>query len=167
LAVKRCRQIIDAAQIPTQQLVLPGKKPLIVDMNKYNGDIFYTNFRHRANHICAFSRGELSYVLGNKGPDTYSQHYCDYSNDMIQYMMAQKLRRWTWKYEVSEVLPALEVKSNRLGRVVTASSGGQRNCLELILCGDGNPEDSYADLEITSKHGVAGTIMVYPKEDNA
>ena len=78
-AVRICRMLIEKADIPTQELVLPGSgaEELVVDMNKYQGDIFYSNFKHKANHTCAFNRGELSYVIGNKAPDTFSQHYCD------------------------------------------------------------------------------------------
>ena len=167
-AVKSCRKLIEVAQIPTQELVFPGEEEVVMDMNKYGGDIFYTNFRHRANHVCAFSRGELSYVLGNKGPDTFSRHYCDYSNDMIQYMMTQKLRRWTWTYETETDAPPAVSRENRVRSVVRVSSRVQDvpyRCMDLVIRGDGSAPDSYANVEISSQYGTTGTATVYPKEE--
>lgn len=164
---KLCRQIIEAANIPTQELILPGNDETVVDMNKYMGDIFYTNFRHRANHLCAFSRGELSYVLGNKGPDTFSQHYCDYSSDLIQYGMVQKLRRWTCKYEcLPPATSAVATSKSHIGNF-TVSSGSNTShpysCLDLTLSANEINAGSYIDLSIECEHGIAGTISVFSK----
>jgi hypothetical protein len=166
-ASKICRQIIEAANIPIQELVLPGNDEMIVDMNKYMGDIFYTNFKHRANHICLFSRGELSYVLGNKGPDTFSQHYCDYSSNLIQYSMSQKLRRWTYKYECSPPFThAVSNSKNCIGNFTVSTSSQSKypyNCLDLTLSANENVAGSYIDLDIECEHGIMGTISVFPK----
>lgn len=167
VATKICRQIIEAAKIPTQELVLPGNDEIIVDMNKYMGDIFYSNFRHRANHICSFSRGELSYVLGNKGPDTFSQHYCDYSNDLVQYSMAQKLRRWTHVYEystpVNQAATTTKIHSRGFSETSDSNTGHPFNCLDLTLQSNENIPGSYIDIEIECEHGIDGTISVFSK----
>lgn len=41
VAIRVCRSLVEKADIPTQELVLPGDgdKELVVDMNKYQGDI--------------------------------------------------------------------------------------------------------------------------------
>ena len=166
-ASKICRQIIEAADIPTQELILPGTDGIIVDMNKYMGDIFYSNFRHRANHICNFTRGELSYMLGNKAPDTFSQHYCDYSSDLIQYAIVQKLRRWTFKYEnPSHFSPAVSVSKNHAGNFSISTetrNGHTYNCLDISLTANETIPGSYIDINIESEHGITGTATVYPK----
>ena len=168
-AAKICREIIEAAQIPIQELVLPGKEETIIDMNKYMGDIFYSNFKHRANHVCAFSRGELSYILGNKGPDTFSQHYCDYSSDLIQYSMAQKLRRWTHKYEFwMPINQAISSTNNHIGSfsISTISRANHPyNCLDVTLTAIDSISGSYIDVNIECEHGIVGTISVFSKGD--
>jgi len=45
------------------------------------------------------TNGEINYVVGVEAPDTFSRHYCDYSNDYIQLGIIQKLSRWELKYE--------------------------------------------------------------------
>lgn len=167
-AVKACRKVIETAKIPPQELTLPGEEEIIVDMNKYLGDIFYANFKHRANHTCSFLRGELAYVLGNKGPDTFSQHYCDYSNDMLQYSMTQKLRRWTWKYEHQNCSqPVLSKNVNFLGRHTFSSEINKQhyNCIDITLTTQQTIPGSYIEIEIDCDHGLTGTVTVLPKGD--
>lgn len=167
-AVKICHKIVDSAQIPTQEIILPGSEEVVVDMNKYLGDIFYTNFKYRANHTCAFLRGELAYTLGNKGPDTFSQHYCDYSNDLIQYAMTQKLRRWTWKYEqLNNADSLLSLCSCRGGKFTVSSEVDKRlyNSMEITLSAQDWISDSCIEFEITCEHGFYGTLTVFPKGD--
>lgn len=94
--------IIKKLGLPQQLLVLPGDEysadSLTIDLFKYQGDIIHSNFKFHANHDAAFTMGELSYYLGIQPPDTYSCHYCDYSNEFIQYGMKEKLLRWTVKH---------------------------------------------------------------------
>jgi hypothetical protein len=169
-AVNACRKLIEVAKIPSQELILPGSNDIVVDMNKYQSDIFYSNFKHRANHICAFLRGELAYILGNKGPDTFSQHYCDYSSDMIQYGMAQKLRRWTLKYESNSKGGSLihsEGSTFSRKRTITSSVNRQNyNMLDITLTPTEIIPGSSISIQIDCEHGVAGTIAVYPKKED-
>lgn len=101
-SAKFVSEIIKKLGLPQQLLVLPGDEysadSLTIDLFKYQGDIIRSNFKFHANHDAAFTMGELSYYLGIQPPDTYSCHYCDYSNEFIQYGMKEKLLRWTVKH---------------------------------------------------------------------
>lgn len=173
-AIRVCRSLIEKADIPTQELVLPGDgdKEIVVDMNKYQGDIFYSNFKHRANHTCSFNRGELSYVVGNKAPDTFSQHYCDYTNDLVQYGMVQKLNRWTHNHETG-VQNAVQSTSeiSTFTRNTTVHSDRKKNhynAVSITLSSTQGVPGSYIDVLIECDHGATGSIAVYDtarKED--
>lgn len=173
VAIRVCRSLIEKANIPTQELVLPGDgdKEIVVDMNKYQGDIFYSNFKHRANHTCSFNRGELFYVVGNKAPDTFSQHYCDYTNDLVQYGMVQKLNRWTHNHETG-VQNAVQSTSeiSTFTRNTTVHSDRKKNhynAVSIILSSTQEVPGSYIDVMIECDHGATGSIAVYEtgKED--
>ena len=172
VAIRVCRSLIEKANIPIKELVLPGDgEALVVDMNKYQGDIFYSNFKHRANHTCSFNRGELSYVVGNKAPDTFSQHYCDYTNDLVQYGMVQKLNRWTHNHETG-VQNAVQSTSeiSTFTRNTTVHSDHKKNhynAVSITLSSTQEVPGSYIDVMIECDHGATGSIAVYDtgKED--
>ena len=173
-AIRVCRSLIEKADIPTQELVLPGDgdKEIVVDMNKYQGDIFYSNFKHRANHTCSFNRGELSYVVGNKAPDTFSQHYCDYTNDLVQYGMVQKLNRWSHAHETG-MQNAVQSTSetSTFTRKTTVHSDRKKdhyNALSITLSPKQEMPGSFIDVIIECDHGATGSIAVYDtgKEDS-
>lgn len=172
-AIRVCRSLIEKANIPTQELVLPGDgdKEIVVDMNKYQGDIFYSNFKHRANHTCSFNRGELSYVVGNKAPDTFSQHYCDYTNDLVQYGMVQKLNRWSHAHETggqNAVQSTSETSTfTRKTAVHSDHKKNHYNALSITLSSSQEVPGSYIDVLIECDHGSTGSIAVYDtgKED--
>ena len=171
-AIRVCRSLIEKADIPTQELVLPGDgEALVVDMNKYQGDIFYSNFKHRANHTCSFNRGELSYVVGNKAPDTFSQHYCDYTNDLVQYGMVQKLNRWSHAHEtgMQNVVQSTSELST-FTRNTTVHSDCKKNhynAVSITVSPTKELPGSYIDVLVECDHGVTGSIAVYGtgKED--
>ena len=172
VAIRVCRSLIEKANIPTQELVLPGDgEALVVDMNKYQGDIFYSNFKHRANHTCSFNRGELSYVVGNKAPDTFSQHYCDYTNDLVQYGMVQKLNRWSHAHETggqNAVQSTSETSTfTRKTAVHSDHKKNHYNALSITLSSSQEVPGSYIDVLIECDHGATGSIAVYNtgKED--
>ena len=173
VAIRVCRSLIEKANIPTQELVLPGDgEALVVDMNKYQGDIFYSNFKHRANHTCSFNRGELSYVVGNKAPDTFSQHYCDYTNDLVQYGMVQKLNRWSHAHETG-VQNAVQSTSelSTFTRNTTVHSDRKKNhynAVSITVSPTTEVSGSYIDVLVECDHGVTGSIAVYDtgKEDD-
>lgn len=167
VAIRVCRSLIEKADIPTQELALPGDgdKEIVVDMNKYQGDIFYSNFKHRANHTCSFNRGELSYVLGNKAPDTFSQHYCDYTNDLVQYGMVQKLNRWSHAHETGGQNAVQSTsKSSTFTRKTTVHSDHKKNhynALSITLSSIQEVPGSFIDVMIECDHGATGSIAVY------
>lgn len=167
-ATSICRQLIQKADITIQELILPGSDgDIILDMNKYQGDIFYSNFKHRANHTCAFQRGELSYTLGNKAPDTFSQHYCDYSSDLAQYCMVQKLQRWTYLHEYPSTDSTAEASCLiRKNQIVTDFAKTRHNAVDITLMAEENISGSYIEVEVECDHGVAGTVSVYPYPEN-
>lgn len=167
VAIRICRFLVEKANIPTQELVLPGDgdKEIVVDMNKYQGDIFYSNFKHRANHTCSFNRGELSYVVGNKAPDTFSQHYCDYTNDLVQYGMVQKLNRWTHMHK-TDARNATQSTSeiSTFTRNTTVHSDRKKshyNAVSITLSSPREVREGYVDISIKCDHGVTGSIAVY------
>lgn len=172
-AIRVCRSLIEKADIPTQELVLPGDgdKEIVVDMNKYQGDIFYSNFKHRANHTCSFNRGELSYVVGNKAPDTFSQHYCDYTNDLVQYGMIQKLNRWSHAHETGRQNAVQSTsEASTFTRKTTVHSDHKKNhynALSITLSPTQEVSGSFIDVMIDCDHGATGSIAVYDtgKED--
>ena len=172
-AIRVCRSLIEKANIPTQELVLPGDgdKEIVVDMNKYQGDIFYSNFKHRANHTCSFNRGELSYVVGNKAPDTFSQHYCDYTNDLVQYGMVQKLNRWSHAHETGgqNAVQSTSETSTFTRKTIVHSDHKKNhyNALSLTLSQTQEVPGSFVDVMIECDHGATGSIAVYDtgKED--
>ena len=167
VAIRVCRALIEKANIPTQELVLPGDgdKEIVVDMNKYQGDIFYSNFKHRANHTCSFNRGELSYVVGNKAPDTFSQHYCDYKNDLVQYGMVQKLNRWSHTHESgaqNAVHSTTEISTfTRNTTVHSDRKKNHYNAVSINLSSLQAVSGSYIDVLIECDHGATGSIAVY------
>ena len=173
-AIRVCRSLIEKADIPTQELVLPGDgdKEIVVDMNKYQGDIFYSNFKHRANHTCSFNRGELSYVVGNKAPDTFSQHYCDYTNDLVQYGMVQKLNRWSYAHETGGQNTVQSTsETSTFTRNTTVHSDRKKNhynAVSITMSSTQEVPGSYIDVLIECDHGATGSIAVYDtagKED--
>lgn len=101
VVAQKCRESISKAEIAQHMLILPDEESgteLETDINSYGGDIFRTNFREKALNAAGFGLDEMNYYLGIKKPDTFSQHYCDYTNDYVQLMMARKLDRWQNKY---------------------------------------------------------------------
>lgn len=98
---EKCRKAIEAAEIPEFRIVLPDRdgNDIETDINSYNGDIYRTNFRDKALNEAGFELDEMHYYLGLKKPDTFSQHYCDYTNPYVQLIMARKLDRWLSRYD--------------------------------------------------------------------
>ena len=98
---QKCRESISKAEIAQHMLILPDEEngtEMETDINSYGGDIFKTNFREKALNVAGFSLDEVNVYLGIKKPDTFSQNYCDYTNDYVLLIMAKKLNRWQNKY---------------------------------------------------------------------
>lgn len=103
VAAQTCRIIISSIGIAPNIIQLPDDKQgsIAMDLNKYYGDIFRSNFKYHANHTAHLSRGEINYILALEAPDTLSKHYCDYPNDFVQLGIAKKLHRWA-THHISE-----------------------------------------------------------------
>lgn len=160
------QKLLAVAQIPEDKItLLEGEEQFDVNLNAVRTDLFAANFRHKAYHTCGFTAGELSYHVGSKGPDTYSEHYCDYANDFLQYDMVWKLNRWTYIYNPD-------------------NKGLQPFCVEHMIDGEQGYSTgrfaegrAYAELslkpsqdaqgiirvELECEHGLEGTAVGYPK----
>ena len=117
--------------------VLSGLLPLdddtesITDFNNYRADRFRANFRYRASQTCLMSKAEFNYILGISPPTTFSKHYCDYSNDLAQILLRQKLERWVDAHEHHELSEARPVPLDSRGEF--RSKLQARSCLELEI----------------------------------
>ena len=89
-----CKKATDSLPIGELKVLLPGEKEVVTDLNRYYSDTFLANFRHYANHTCFMTNGEINYLLGVNAEDTFAKHYCDYTNDAVQFAMYRKLERW-------------------------------------------------------------------------
>ena len=162
------REFVDKADISENILVLPinDDEGVETDISKYEGDIFRANFRYRANHSCSMTRGEVSYILGNTPPDTFSRHYCDYTNDMIQYGMSRKLDRWTSVFERKSAAPSSTGRlswHNGINDTLKADPPGGGLVTDLnsaIVVDSDNASEGVFAFEISSRGGISGSISV-------
>ncbi len=90
------RKAILEIEIPEMIVKLPGEREVETDLNRFYSDIFISNFKYMANHICYLKAGEISHVLGMSAADTKDIYYIDYDNDAIQYEIYKKLCRWSY-----------------------------------------------------------------------
>lgn len=163
-----CNKVIEQADIKEQMLSLPDRKtgvPRIVDANHYMGDLFQKNFQYAAKHTCGLTRGELAYVLGNTPQDTFSRHYCDYANNMIQYMMCKKLERWTARCmefargEPPRKYPEQKVIDEWMDLVDPTSEKVAGAVLTLE-----SKHNTHLEVQVQCEHGCSGTFTWYGKE---
>lgn len=69
-------------------------KTIQTDLSKYQADIFVSNYRHHAIHICQMEEGELAYLSGLSAPYTFARNYCDYGNDASKLILYIKQNRF-------------------------------------------------------------------------
>ncbi len=145
------------------EVVLPDEKSdLVTDFNRYHGDIFLSNFRHKANHNALFTMGEINYMIGIEAPDTLSRHYCDYANDFLQADMIQKLSRWDLDYErmiSSNSLSKPSFKQN-LGNVSGKIGPYRHGVAEMDMVIENRSEED-AEVIIEVVHGMDVNITKY------
>lgn len=160
-------QLLSVAKIQNEIIsLLEGDTQFDVNLNAYTNDLFAANFRHKAYHTCGFTVGELCYHAGNKGPDTFSRHYCDYGNDFLQYDMVHKLYRWTYMYDPSN-----------MGESIFFSEQVIQNDCEYTTCrytkgrahiGLSLKPNEYAEgtvrVEIECEHGFDGMAVAFGRE---
>lgn len=156
-------KLIKKAQIPENNLVLPDdRNELSSDFNRYHGDIFLSNFRHKANHKACLTMGEINYVIGVRAPDTFSRHYCDYTNDFIQLSIIQKLARWEVNYErmIKRSIFQEPGWGETIGNVVRELGPYRNGTVSVDLVIENNSE---SDIKILAacEHGIEVNLTVY------
>lgn len=157
-AQEYCKKILSQANISEQWLILPDAEgERHTDIYKYHGDIFVSNLKMRLNHNCKMTMGEICYILGAVGNDTFSRHYCDYSNELVLYSMIEKMNRWTSKYEagmckIKETQPAK--KNVEIDRQKIRSSSLSSHCAssQITLKNEGVIA-STIQISVDCKHG--------------
>lgn len=160
---KVCRDLIDVAAIPSELIVLPDEKnEMRTDIYKYLGDLFLSNFSTKAKNVAGFTLGELNYTVGIEAPDTFSKHYCDYSNDFIQYGMIQKLERWTTVYRsLIDPLPnghPSVFEKNGSFQIKAGPFAGESTAIEMIIR---NRSEKTATVKIDVAHGASVEVCEF------
>jgi hypothetical protein len=160
---KTGNELIKLAKIPENIIVLPDdKNDLTTDFNRYHGDIFQTNFRDKVSHDAHLTNGEINYVIGIDAPDTFSRHYCDYTNDYIQVGIIRKLSRWELKYErlvtnSATLSPSFGEKEGNFDISVGPYENGVAS-VDIII---ENRSDLDAEVTVKSFHGLDVNTVVY------
>lgn len=166
---KSSNEMISLANIAENIVVLPDEKnDLKSDFNRYHGDIFQTNFRNKVNYCAYLTNGEINYVLGIDAPDTFSRHYCDYSNDYLQLGIIQKLSRWELRYELILSKKTLSIPSygEDEGEVYINTGPYDDGVASVDLIIE-NRSVSEAEVLVRSTHGIHVNTTVYEvKEGN-
>lgn len=168
-AQEYCKRLVEQANISEQLLILPDAKgEMITDVHKYHGDIFVSNLRRQLNQCCKMTMGEINYILGVVGNDTFSRHYCDYSNELVLYAMIQKMSRWTSKYEfnLSRIKSAKATKGElHTSRQVIKSGPYHEGCAsgQIVLKSESKLEET-VKVTIECEHGAKVEITKYRGE---
>lgn len=164
---EKCRKAVEAAEIPQFPIVLPDKdgNDIETDINSYNGDIFRTNFRDKALNAAGFELDELHYYLGLKKPDTFSQHYCDYSNPYVQLIMARKLDRWLVCYDSRK--QADYQRSTAAGTIKGIGDGVPCAEIEAVrgVAASGDAGNESITIRVESTHGFKIAISSYDQRE--
>lgn len=160
---EKCREAVKVAEIPQLQIFLPDRdgSELETDFNSYGGDIFRSNFRDKALNVAGFELDEVNYYLGIKRPDTFSQHYCDYTNQYVQLQIARKLDRWAEHYEYG-------IKTEYSGMSTTRTINGIGDgvpCAEIEIDKNEAENDSIT-IRVESMHGFNVSVATYKRRIN-
>ena len=164
---EKCRKTVAVAEIPQFPIILPGNdgNDIETDINSYNGDIFRTNFRDKALNEAGFELDELHYYLGLKKPDTFSQHYCDYTNPYVQLIMARKLDRWLSHYDSRKIADDIRLTS----AVTIKGIGDGVPYAEIEAIRDGSASSEAGSESITilieSTHGFKIVVSSYDQKE--
>ena len=74
-----CKEILLQANRSEKWLILPdAEREICTDIHRYCGDIYLSNLKNRLNHDCAMTMGEINYIIGDVGKDTFSKHIIDF-----------------------------------------------------------------------------------------
>ena len=155
----------EGAKIPEHLLSFPdsdGRKKH--DLNKYNGDFFVSNFKFHALNDAMMTQGEVSYILGLVPHDTFSKHYCDYTNPFLQMKLVAKLNDWCSLYYDWNGAPQIEsgtTQSDLKSKNIIISpynSGCASGLLELIVK---RKSSAAIEIEIAGNRGIKGSLTTY------
>ncbi len=114
--------------------------------------------------------GEVSYILGSVPHDTFSKHYCDFTNPFLQIKLVEKLNDWCSLYTDWEGAPQEitgTTKSDTSGRNITIepyNSGCASGQLQISV-----NDKCVSDIEVTvtGDRGIKGTATLYKEIKNA
>lgn len=134
----------------------------IIDYSKQGNNLFHTNYQFHAISDCGLTLGELNYIIGNSDTDTFSKHYCDFSNDLIQLQLAEKLDRWADAH-----FKNTEPKIDLAKKMITKSSyqlkpieAGKNEYAEVTIIISSS--DSFSgEIIIENEHGFDGNATLY------
>lgn len=168
VANNACNKILAKANIASNTISLPdGNETKETDLSKYYGDIFLSHFRYRANHVCKMTRGEINYIIGVKPPDTFSENYCDYTNDFIQYEMACKLRRWSSRFTEAKIedgiMPKIVLNESKSISIEAANDKPAAIDLELIF--EEKQKNNALKIMVDCENGFFGSVVCYDAEE--
>ena len=103
-AATACEEYIGFLKNESDIVILPADEyqndDYVIDLINYQGDILYSNFKHKSNHTAYLWPNEINYYLGKAATDTYSMFYCDFSHELIQLGMCKKLQRWVLNHKL-------------------------------------------------------------------
>jgi hypothetical protein len=160
----KCQLLIGEAGILPHLISIPDPDGFKVsDLHRYQGDIMYTNYKHKVTEICGFTLGERSYTLGIQAPDTFSVHYCDYGHDLIQYGMVQKLNRWATLSISTQPVYSSSTFLSKSNDTATSAPGLVAS-IDVYIEASTNTDDGYIDINIENEFGVTGAITVFAEE---
>lgn len=139
------------------------------DLSKYNGDFFAANFKYHALNDAMMTLGEVYYILGLVPRDTFSKHYCDYTNPFLQIKLVDKLNDWCSLYSDSKGAPKIIQSSTKsdLKRNITIDPYNSGCTSGQLLISVNNKCISDIDVTVTGNRGIKGTATVYEENKNA
>ena len=99
--------------------------------------------------------GEINYMIGIGAPDTFSQHYADYSNEFLQTGIIHKLSRWESGYEMIVTRKAMKEPSwgtiKGSGEIVSGPFKDGNAAVDLIIK---KGDSSGVKITAYSTHGI-------------
>jgi|GEM_PF-2072759 len=153
-----CRDGINNLGIKEMTITLP-EDDKETDLNKYRNDLFVSNFKFCGNHISKMTRGEINYLLGLTAPDTYSKHYCDYTNDAIQFSICKKIERWVSLLRFDEKEEQSAIKSmTRIKAGPYILSASINICIKI-------KKASKITISVNSEYGCKGTMILSDEKE--
>lgn len=161
-----CKELMEIAEISPNVVGVPTEDGVMeTDLNRYEGDFFYTNFQTKSKVICKINLGDLCYMQGKTPPDVFSGNYCDFGHDLSLYKNICKLNRWTAQMLNSESdgsKAVIEtVKYERQNTHILHPKTGKHVYSNLFLRVTKKSNTGKIRVNIDSEHGVKGQMTIY------